>query len=368
MKKISIKNVEVGMKIGRNIYDNKGLLLLKAGMVLNRYFIKRLEAMSIAAVYIETPELYTPEEYPENIISEQLHSEITLKIKHVFQKCQTADNLDIGEISDLTKKLLDSILANNDILLQTTDIKLYDDYTFAHSVNVATLSVMLGILYGYNRKQLYELAMGALLHDIGKLKTPLAILNKPDRLTAEEFEQIKEHPLAGFNLLREKSNISLLSMHIALEHHEKFDGSGYPRHLKGVQIHEYARIVAIADVFDALTANRAYHAARPVHHAYRIMLAEGASHYDMRMLETFFAGVAIYPVGTVLELESGYYAVVIKVRKNHTAQPVIRIIADVNKIHVYDSVPIDLYKDKTQKIKRVLTEAEFLELCAVNRH
>lgn len=367
MKRISIENVEAGMKVARDIYDNKGTLLLKAGVVLNRYFIERLEAISVTAVYVETPGLYTPDYYPEDIVSEQMRGEITSNIERVFQKCQTADNLDIGEISYMTKKLLESILSNGDVVMQTADIKVYDDYTFAHSVNVCVLSVMLGLMCGYTKPQLLELAMGAMLHDIGKIKIPLKILNKPDQLNDEEFDEIREHPKRGFNILREKSNISLKSMHIALQHHEKFDGSGYPRHLKGTDIHEYARIVAIADVFDALTANRAYRQACPIHKAYEIMMQEGDSHYDMNMLEAFFNCVAIYPIGTVLELSSGYYAVVIEVKKNFTTQPVIRIIADANKIQVYNSLPIDMRYDKSQQIVRVLSEAEFLDICALNR-
>lgn len=361
MQRISIKNLKPGMYLGRSIYDSNGHLLLYKGALLTDSYIRKLRHLSIPAIYIENSALLDLE-IPEDIINEKIRVKSIKIVANIFKKCQLSDNIDTNIIFHTTEQIIKEIMHNRDNLVQMSAIRTYDDYTFSHSVNVCALSVMVGILLDYKLDALIELATGALLHDIGKIKLPKTILNKESILTAEEFKIIERHPMLGFDLLRHNTSYSLLSMRIALDHHEKIDGTGYPRGLKGKNIHEYARIVAITDVYDALTADRIYKPACRPHEAYETMMNEGADHFDVDLLELFFSNIAIYPVGIGIELTSGHYAIVIKAEKNHTTTPTVKVIATGLEELMTPPITLDLSQPNTPSILRVLNEEELLNL------
>ncbi len=174
-----------------------------------------------------------------------------------------------------------------------------------YSVNTTVLSLIIGIGRNYSTDQLLELGMVVLMHDIGKLKVPEKILNKTDPLTKEEFEEIKKHAMYGYEMLRLNQDISLLSAHVALQHQEKYDGSGYPRGLKGKEIHEYARIATISDVYEALTSVRVYRGAMEPYKAYEFITVNSGSHFDPEFVKAFCKNVAVYPNGTGVVLSYG---------------------------------------------------------------
>ncbi|MDF2565903.1 MAG: phosphodiesterase [Massilibacillus sp.] len=374
MQKISTENLKVGMKIARSIYDADGQLLLSKGMLLTDIYIKRLEALQIPSVYIERNMPHFTIHYPntsmsdDDINSEKIRVSAIKNLSAAFDKCQLTGSLDTEVIVDTTQVIVNSILNNPCYIVQATDIRKYDDYTFAHSVNVCALSTMLGILCQYTRPQLDELALGALLHDIGKIKISLDILNKPSQLDNNEFEIMKSHSELGFELLRKTTQLSVVPMHVAFEHHEKYDGSGYPRGLVANSIHEYARIVAIADVFDALTSDRPYKEACLPHIAYEIMMEEGEKHFDENLLKIFFDNVAVYPVGTAVQLTTGEYAIVTDIQKGFTLRPILQLIANSKKKLIKATALLDLYKNNNTSINRVLTEDELTDLLSPDLH
>jgi len=193
-----------------------------------------------------------------DVVAAETRSNTIKMVKESFNKIEQKHSLNIRVIKETVSDIVDELLNNRDILFSLSDIRAFDDYTFAHSVNVCILAIMTGITMGYSHTQLNELGVGALLHDIGKLRINLKILNKPGELTRNEFREIKQHPEFGFRILRDYEDLSLLSTHVAYQHHERWDGQGYPRNLVGENILEYARITAVADVYDALLANRPY--------------------------------------------------------------------------------------------------------------
>lgn len=368
MQKISTENLKVGMKIARSIYDADGQLLLSKGMLLTDIYINRLETLQIPSVYIERNIPHLAIHYPNtgmsdnDINSEKIRVSAIKNLSGAFDKCQLTGSLDTEVILETTQEIVTSILSNPFYIVQATDIRKYDDYTFAHSVNVCALSTMLGILCQYTRAQLDELALGALLHDIGKIKISLDILNKPSQLDNNEFEIMKTHSEIGFELLRKTTQLSVVPMHVAFEHHEKYDGSGYPRGLAANDIHEYARIVAIADVFDALTSDRPYKDACLPHIAYEIMMEEGDNHFDQTLLKLFFDNVAVYPIGTAVQLTTGEYGIVTDIQKGFTLRPTLQLIANSKGKLIKSEALIDLSKSNNTSIKRVLSEDELTEL------
>jgi len=374
MKKISTENLKVGMKIARSIYDVDGQLLLSKGMFLTDIYIKRLEALQIISVYIERniPHLmihYSNDSMSnENANAEKIRISAIKNLSTAFDKCQLTGSLDTEVIVNTTQDIVNSILSNPFYIAQATDIRKYDNYTFAHSVNVCVLSTTLGILCQYKRSQLDELALGALLHDIGKIKISLDILNKPGQLDNTEFEIMKTHSEVGFELLRKTTQISVVPMHVAFQHHEKYDGSGYPRGLAAEHIHQYARIVAIADVYDALTSDRPYKDACLPHIAYQIMMDEGEKHFDENLLKLFFESVAVYPIGTAVQLKTGEYAIVTDIHKGFTLRPTLQLIANSEKKLIKSEAPLDLSKNNNTSISRVLNEDELTELLSPELH
>ncbi|PUU85975.1 MAG: metal dependent phosphohydrolase [Halanaerobium sp.] len=183
-------------------------------------------------------------------------------------------------------------------------------------------------MLGYSKSELFKLGMGGMLHDIGKTLIPEEILNKPAKLTDHEFEIIKNHPELGFNYLQQIESISPLSRIVVYSHHERVDGSGYPRGLKGDEIHEFARVAAIADVFDALTSDRVYRDRWPTYKAAEYIMNHTEQLFDYQLVKKFLPQVSFYPNGSEVILSSGHRAVVRTQNVGFPTRPVLRLIED----------------------------------------
>lgn len=362
MHKISVKYLKPGMIVGRSIYNAQGNALLNRGTSLTSHYIQRLYSLNIPTVYIisrnSNLEITPP---PSDVIQEKTRVHATQNVYSVFNQCQMASTLNVGPLKKVASTIIDDLISNKSTLIQISDIRMYDDYTFSHSVNVAVLASMLGTLCRYNKKKLNELTLSALLHDIGKIKIPLEILNKPHRLTSAEEKIIQTHPEEGLRILQQSKLDALIAI-VVYEHHEQFTGGGYPRHLASTEIHEYARIITIADVYDALTADRPYKKPYKPHLAYQIMTGYCANHFDPRLLRLFFDHVAIYPVSTILRLKSGYYGVVVKVYAGHTRTPALYMFADERQVPLKTPYLFDWKKEEPDTIEAVMEEYELLQL------
>lgn len=348
--------------MARNIYSADGSMLLSKGVALNERYISRLKNLFIPGIYISIGDMAFDVDLPEDILSEETRVAATKNVYRTFQKCQLTDDLDIGSVQETTRRIVEELLTNRTHVVQMTGIRRYDQYTFCHSISVCALAAMIGVLRGYTPKRLSEISIGALLHDIGKVKIPTDILNKRGKLDENEMCLMKTHSEQGFQLLRRNRQLSVVPMHVAYQHHERYDGTGYPRGLKGDHIHEYARIVAIADVYDALTSDRAYKKACTPFEAYQIMIEGINRHFDPELLELFFDHVAVYPVGTTLQLSDFNYAIVTEVQSGATFAPKVKILATASRMKVNEDLYIDLSQETSLSIRRVLDEAEIFDL------
>lgn len=367
MYKVSVENLAPGMVVARSIYTQDGRLLLQKESPLTYGYIQRLKKANIHFIYIciDNPTLAL--ELPPPLIAEETHRLAVKKLYTAVEKYKFSKQLEIAPLKKVVLPLIQELLSNKNILYQTADIRSHDDYTFTHSINVCVLSTMVGHALGYQADQLRSLALGALLHDIGKTPIPLQVLNKPGPLTPEELALVKTHARIGFDILRTTPDFTFVPLQIALQHHERFDGSGYPQGLKGEEIYEYARIVAIADVYDALTSDRPYKRAYTPDVAYRIMTKESPGHFDPSFLKLFFNHVALYPVGTIVKLTFGYYAVVTEVHSNATERPILRLIADEQMKLLKHPALVNLKDASGQIIEAVASEREVLKLLRTPR-
>jgi len=358
MRLVEINEIKPNMELARNIYDADGRILLNSGVNLTQNYIDRLKSLGINSLYIKDELSPEGDHYPD-IISERSRIETINTVKRSFYDLQNNRKLNVRLIQSAVNNIIDELLHNRDVLIGIKDIRVYDDYTYAHSVNVCILSLVTGITLSYNDLKLNELGIGALLHDIGKTKISKEILNKPDDLTEAEYKEIQKHSRYGFDILRQYPEISLLSAHIAFQHHERLDGTGYPRQLSGNDIHEYAKIVAVADVYDSLMADRPYRPSYTVNQALSILKRSAGSHLDNRIINALAANIAVYPIGTLVELSTGSIGIVTDINREQPTRPIVRIIYDKKHKSNCPFLEIDLSKKSTILIVRELTSQQF---------
>jgi HD-GYP domain-containing protein (c-di-GMP phosphodiesterase class II) len=246
------------------------------------------------------------------------------------------------------EKMVDSIFRNRDALSSLVRLKSADDYTFTHCVNVSILSMSLGRQMGFGKNTVHDLGVGAILHDIGKTCVPVKILKKPGPLSAREFEEMRKHSVLGGELLLDTKNIKDESRHVVLQHHEKYNGTGYPGRKEGHRIHVFARIAAVADVYDAMTSNRVYQKSLPPDIALQKMYMLREVHFEPSIVERLIKCLGIYPIGTLVELNTGEVAVVTSTNPNNPVKPGILVLFDEDKKRMPKPVEVKLASETSR--------------------
>lgn len=340
MRRVRIDDVLLGERVGKAIFSPDGKILLSQGVELTESYLEKLKGYGINEIYIDD-EVSRGIELHETI-AENTRLEAKSLVKDLMGKYRFTNSFNSDKVIAVVDEIIDELLASNDILLSLSDIKSVDDYTFEHSVNVCIISLIIGIGLKFPAENLRELGIGAILHDIGKLMIPDEILKKPSQLTVDEFEEIKRHTVYGYEILKRNRNINTVSAYIAFAHHERFDGSGYPMHIKAESIHQCARIVAVADVYDALTSDRVYRRKLKAHEVFEYITALGSHHFDKAVVDTFAKYVAVYPIGTGVILNNRQRGLVARINGKFPTRPVVRVIYDENNQNLVNYYEIDL--------------------------
>lgn len=352
------------MRLGRTI-SVTGQVLLNAGVELRPSYIAPLLRHGISAVYV-IDEL-APDVVPQDVIQTETREAAkrdlmatTKDLGPLFADAarrglqRLSVQLDLERLAKTVDKMVQEIQRNPEAVVSLQEIRTADEYTLSHSINTCVLSVLLGHIMDYTESQLRDLAIGAVLHDIGKVTTPPEILKKPDRLTPEELVIMQAHTTMGWNLLFEQRGISPTSAAMARQHHERWGGGGYPDGLKGDKIHRYARICTVADCFDAMTADRVYRPGMTAAQALELMQGEMAGYFQPDLLFSFLQCIAPYPVGALIEITEGYQAVVVEVRRGRNFRPKIRLVRRPDGTPLADQQEIDLHTQPSIKILRTV--------------
>lgn len=331
MRLVHINLLQPGMKLGKRIFSEEGLVLLSEDVELTSRLIGRLKDLGIGYVYIQdaaTEDIVVPD-----MLQEETKRRALVEIKQQFQHMSGFKSKNqiphFGKaLSGVMNSILEDIGSQKEAMIMLMDMNSSDFDLYNHSLNVCVYTLVLGVASGYSRQQLMEIGLGALLHDIGKTQIAPEILHKPSRLSDEEFKMIQHHTTYGHRILKDEPGIPLLSAHCALQHHERIDGSGYPSGLKGNEIHEYAKWIALADSYDAMTTNRVYRKALLPHQAVEVLYTGSGTLYEQRMLEKFRDCVAIYPIGLSVTLSTGEAGVVAAIQPRVPQRPLIRVLKD----------------------------------------
>lgn len=325
MRLVNTRYVMEGSVLARPVINSSGRVLLQAGVSVTTSYIGRLMAMGYDVLFIEDDRLEDVEFHMS--ITGQTREAAYKTIENVSKYIESGDesSLKASNVRGTIQQMLNDLLFSSDILGNLTEIQGYDDYTFHHSVNATIIGLVLGLASGFSEHKLLEFGMGVLMHDIGKIKVPEEILNKKASLTEMEFDEIKKHSTYGFDILRKNNDFSILSAHVAFQHHEKWDGSGYPRGLKGNEIHEYGKLAAIADVYEALTSKRVYRKAIEPNDAYEYIVSQSDKHFDPKVLEVFKKHIAVYPSGSGIILSNGQRGNVVKQNPAFPNRPLVRV-------------------------------------------
>ncbi|RAK08507.1 HD-GYP domain-containing protein (c-di-GMP phosphodiesterase class II) [Halanaerobium saccharolyticum] len=326
MRLVLTENLKEDMELAKPIYEKGNVLLNKGVKNLYKYKKKLLE-LGIKHLYIE-------DKYSYNIEINEAIKDSTRRngkkiVTNTFDRIKNGFlDLNTQDLKGIVEDITDELVLNEDVLLNLVSLKSTSDYTYEHSVNVSVVCIALGKMLGYSKNELFKLGMGGMLHDIGKTLIPEEILNKPGSLTDYEYQLMKNHPELGFNYLQQIESISPLSRIVVYSHHERVDGSGYPRGLKENGIHEFARVAAIADVFDALTSDRVYRDRWPTYKAAEYIMNHTEELFDYQLVKKFLPQVSFYPNGSEVILSSGHRAVVKDQNVGFPTRPVLRLIED----------------------------------------
>jgi HD-GYP domain-containing protein (c-di-GMP phosphodiesterase class II) len=346
MRLVAINRIESGAILGRDVHTGRNSVvpLLARGVRLEARYLASLKRAGIHAVYIED-ELSAGIEVEPALSAETRHT-ATVGLHRAFAQArrgiesnEPVSDSTIGELASIVQLIADAIADCNDAVLALQDLAAADAYTLQHSIDVAAVGLLVArqhaaewgwIDYRGTRRwdkldsRFIQLGIGLMLHDIGKLMVPTEILTKPGPLDAAEMEVMRKHPMAGLDLLSPAS-VGPLARSVIRSHHERWDGSGYPEARSGPEIHQFARIAAVADVYDAVTSERPYSAARPPHHGWHLVVGGAGTLFDAEVVSAFRRTVAPYPPGAEIVLDDGRRGVVAVVKPDALERPLVRI-------------------------------------------
>lgn len=355
---VPVDELQPGMRLARSVYDGVGRTLLACGVRLHERAIRQLERLGYSHVYV-CDDQFNDVEVPE-IVGEAVKKQVSLTLKRVMPGLAGRSDRLMVMVDECVDILVEQVVSTEKVVVAVFDIRSAVDHTFSHSVGVAILSLLIAkTLWSSGREELTQIAKGAILHDIGKMRIPDSILSKRSGLTDREFEVVKSHTFKGYEILSDLLGRESSPARIALQHHERWNGSGYPYGLKGEEVSLYARLCGVCDVYDAMTTDRPYKG--PVH-PYEALgaIREGAGTlYDPRMVDSLMRIVAPYPPGTLVELDSGEVAIVTRLTDD-LARPTVKVIKNPQHEFYRSFRSVDLSKVEELSVRRPITWHEVM--------
>lgn len=348
--------------LAQQIIDSTGRVLLSRGNRIRLSYLNKFSELGIYRVYIEDGISEGIE--VEGILCDETKNKAMSIVQGEMSRYLKSKDVNVYEIQKITNTILQEVLANKSGLINLKDIRVKDEYTFSHSVNVCALSVLLATKLGFSQDKVQSIGAGCLLHDFGKMLIPATILNKPGKLTDEEFAEIKKHPVYGYEAVKKDFTVSPVTKVVILMHHERLDGSGYPSGLMSDKIHESAKICSICDVFDAMTSDRVYRKAMSISYAVEYLHSTGGIHFEKEYVKEFLKNVPIYPAGTLVLLNTGVVGIVMKNNRESLIRPIVRLLYNPKTKIKYNNLTLNMMEDLTTSIIQVVN----IDINELNRY
>jgi|BioPla2DNA2_1021312.scaffolds.fasta_scaffold01002_25 putative nucleotidyltransferase with HDIG domain len=331
------------MAVAETVVNDYGGIVVSEGTILDEHIIQKLSNLNLSKIKIICDEDRIPVHEPEENFSVQYNDNIDY-VKDILNDLGMGNSIDMKKLNNVADSVVISAGKKKDVVRCLNQIKSTDDYLYAHSVNVSLLSMLLGKWLGLDTEEIMKLVQAGLLHDIGKIKVAPEILNKPGKLTKEEYEEIKKHTVYGYRILEKEKNISRDICAAVLMHHEKEDGSGYPMGIKGEKIHKLAKIITVADIYDAMTSNRVYKGKESAFQVFRMMEQEAIGRLDIPVVNALLNNLASYYIGDFARLNNGQVCEIVYINPWHVSRPIVRVEGNY----------VDLLKENDLIIEEIL--------------
>jgi len=324
MRFVAAKSLRPGMVVGRNFYNNSLCVMLRNGVALTDAYIRTIRRVNISGLYIDDEQ--TRDIVIKPLIEEELKLKFAVEVKNAFTSVKSVVKPDSGKIESIVKTVIDQISNKTDHVVNMLDLKSFDDYTFQHSIDVCILAAVIGRSLGLSSHLLNNLALSAVYHDIGKMFINPNIINKRQSLTESEEGEIVLHPDKGMEYVKKLGLQRNDVLSGIIQHHERMDGAGYPNSIPGEKISLFARVIALSDVFSAITAKRPYEEAILPSEAIEYIMANAGLQFDFDLTKKFVANISAYPVGLTVRLSNGMTGIVAENFAGFTLRPLIKVI------------------------------------------
>lgn len=345
------RNIKGNEVLDKDIIACDGKVLLSKGNKLSLKYKMDLINNGIYFVYIKDDRL---SDIKNDEVIEQLKVTALQDIPILFNNILDNDKMKVKKTMHSVEDLVDYVIRKKEINTNLFEMKTYDNYTYIHCIDTGIMATYLATCLDFDDDKAKRVGMAAMFHDIGKMQVPISIINKKSKLTNDEIAEIRKHPIYGGEILRKAGVFPEDVIMGVIEHHERYDGNGYPFGLAKNEICEFAKIISICDVFTAISADRSYRKKFKPNEAYEYILSNGNIMFDMKYVEQFRKNFYIYPLGCHVKLSNGLNGYVVKQNKGFPDRPIIRILRDENKVEVNQCYQIDLVKRPNILIKDVI--------------
>lgn len=347
IKRISIHNVEIGMELASDVITSNGLILISSNTIITQNHIFKMNLYQI--LIIDIKEYYEQTSHPfeqgdDNNDAKFMQFKKNYdtnkeKVTHRLNRISNGGNVNIRDLFRLSNDLVKALKTKSELFGFLNHLRSVDEYTYSHSLNVSMLCNIFGQWLHLSKPEIENLTVAGLLHDIGKLSIDLGIINKPGKLTDDEFAIIKKHPELGYNIVKNLDLPEEIKMGI-LMHHEKIDGSGYPLGIKDTKINNYAKIIAIADIYDAMTSVRSYHKKTSPFKVIRLFEKESYGLLDTKYLFVFLENIAYNYLHREVRLSNGEEGTIIFIHRSAPSKPIVDV--GVAIIDMLDETKLDI--------------------------
>jgi len=345
MRSITLDEIQPGMYLSQPLMADDGTVLLYEGIEIKERYIEYLRKQGFTSLFIGEPAIGAAAEGGEDFYDAKHQKQAVAAAREAVSNFRVGRGINLDKVKNAVSALINRLGQNPEDMIHLLDMRRKEEYIFSHAVNTCILSVMTGMAMGYDARQLDEVGLAAMLHDIGKIKFSRRLARQfPDGLSKSDKAEYRRHPFYSMEILREHQNLSANVVNACFQHHERWNGSGYPMGLKGDAISPYAQIISIADVYDRLIVGMPHREPTPVYYAAAILNKAAGEYFDPAIVDKFAQSVATYPIGKSVRLNNMQSGVILGVNINSLSTPIVRITSSRDGSYMNQIAELDLNK------------------------